>query len=76
MGKKMYNAMFDVAFTVVTKYKDWRRIPNEILLAGLQDRLNELRSFPAECGDAMGFCDQFEVDPPATKTVPQYHVTS
>lgn len=62
--RKMYNAMFDVAFTVVTKHKDWRQIPDEVLLGGLQERLNELKSCPEECGYAMGFCDQFEVEPP------------
>jgi hypothetical protein len=53
-----YNAMFDVAFSVETECKDPDSIPFEVLIAGMEARLDELKENPSE---AFGFCDQFEV---------------
>jgi hypothetical protein len=59
---KKYNAMFDVAFSVVTKFVNSDNIPMEVLLDGLEKRLNYLKANRDECADAFGFCDQFELD--------------
>lgn len=55
-----YNAMLDIAFTVVTEHEDWQDIPAEVILKGLRNRLEYLEKHPEEIGDAIGFSDQFE----------------
>ena len=57
-----FNSMWDVAFAVVTKYKDPYSIPAEELLAGLRERLEYLEQHPQECAEAFGFSDQYEID--------------
>lgn len=57
-----YNALLDVAFIVVTEHEDWTNIPAETLLAGLRARLEYLEKHPAQCAEAFGFSDQYEVD--------------
>lgn len=59
---KKYNAMLDVAFTVVSEYEDWQDIPHDVLMYALWLRVKYLREHPEECKEAFGFCDQFEVE--------------
>jgi transcription elongation factor Elf1 len=57
-----YNAMIDVAFSVVTPFEYWEDIPASILVEGLRKRLEFLETNPSEAAEAFGFSDQYEID--------------
>ena len=59
---KTYNHMMDVAFTVEGPYENYDQIPYEVLVAGLENRLNYLKSRGPEELDAFGHCDTYEVE--------------
>jgi len=54
--------MMDVAFTVEGPYEKYDQIPYEVLVAGLEKRLNYLKSRGPEELDAFGHCDTYEVE--------------
>lgn len=62
MHKKIYNHMMDVAFTVEGPWESYDQIPYEVLVAGLEKRLNYLKSRGPEELDAFGHCDTYEVE--------------
>lgn len=57
-----YNALFDVAFTVITEYEDPYDSPAAVLLQGLRKRLEYLEQHPADCGDSFGFSDSYAIE--------------
>lgn len=60
MSKK-FNHMMDVAFTVEGPWENYEDIPVDVLIAGLEKRINYLKANKFEAVEAFGFCDSYEV---------------
>lgn len=59
--KVIYNHMLDVAFTIKTPTKDWKKIPVDELVAALQKRVDYLKANPVEAMESFGYSDSYVV---------------
>ena len=60
-AKRKFNAMFDVAFTIVTEHENYEDIPVEDLIVALEKRVLYLKANPNEAIGAFGFSDSYEI---------------
>ena len=60
MARK-FNHAFDVAFEVVSEHENWRDIPTQEVIAGLEKRLAYLKAHPNEVHEACDGYDVFEI---------------
>jgi hypothetical protein len=59
--KKMYNHMFDVAFSIESEHENYYDVPVEDLVAGLKKRLQYLIDHPSEAIEAFGYSDTYKI---------------
>jgi len=57
-----YNTMFDVAFTVEHDEEDANDVPADVLIAGLEKRIANLKATPGEAREAFGVLDTYSTE--------------
>jgi len=56
---KIYNHMFDVAFSIVTTVKDPYKVAPQDLIEALEARVRYLKGNISECAEAFGYSDSY-----------------